>query len=116
MRKALINVFEQPASLPMWWLCHTGLCEICHFPFRHHIGLFNDRITDDCTFAGFDEEGKVDYICTPAVYSGNLMGLGIPYDWICPRKEPHEFRPTCFLHDKQNGIDVMYFYKLTYSL
>ncbi len=83
------------------------MCEICHFPFV--VEVFSEkgalRIVEDCIpiidlyNILFDETRSM---CTPAVFEHNDLKLGTPYDWLCPRKEPHETQSTCFITDHGN--------------
>ena len=59
-------------------------------------------VHEDCIALGsvyFSMLDRTRYFCPTAVTREGNVSLGAPYEWLCPEKEPHETRPTCFVDE-----------------
>ncbi len=93
-----------PKHQPVFHL--PGLCEVCEFPFRSD--RHYEREAEDCTPMVYDTvDDRTRYICSPAVYEINHVMIGIPYLWLCPKKEPHETQSTCFITNPSKSFTVV---------
>ena len=66
-------------------------------------------MSDDCANSFYQYTlDRTRFSCPIAVNKKDKRSVGVPYEWMCPRRESHELEPTCFIEasDSQNGKKI----------